>query len=137
MLTWIMRGVVCVSSSSKVNLKKKKYARSFLRAGSCGMKKGLQVVDLQAFVRKAGVEPAHPYGRTPLKRMRLPIPPFPQGYSLKAAAKVAAAQIFANPVGTFCRTFLGQHFVKKFSTFVATKRRLTSRLFHPPFFPPF
>ena len=28
-------------------------------------------------VREGGLEPPHPYGRTHLKRMRLPIPPFP------------------------------------------------------------
>ena len=49
-------------------------------------------------VREAGVEPAHPYGRTPLKRMRLPIPPFPQfGSFSEAGAKI---QVFLTRTST-------------------------------------
>ena len=63
--------------------------------GLSGKKKAVRDSD-RFGVREGGVEPPHPYGRTPLKRMRLPIPPFPQAVVSKAGTKVSGFRFDAN-----------------------------------------
>ena len=44
----------------------------------------METVLIRMYVRKAGLEPAYPFGRQPLKLVRLPISPLPQMKSCSA-----------------------------------------------------
>lgn len=68
-----------------------------------GQKKATQ---LGRLVREAGVEPAHHYWRTPLKRMRLPVPPFPQERRQRYYRFLFAQVLFLCGLNFFAMKFL-------------------------------